>query len=159
MRLTFFFCAWLMCFASMSWADSLCVTKSGAVLRAEPQEKALMSWQVPKYMPLKSTGSRQNGFAEVIDVDGERHWASLRDVSAKMKCLVVRTRRSKLRTGPGINFAPSDLGVADRYGTFIDMGGEDEWTQVQDELGGRAWISLDHVWKPQKRMRMSFEAD
>lgn len=158
MRLIFFFVAGVLACA-VSRAQSTCVHRSGAILRSAPQATAPMSWKVPKYMPLAMTGQSRTGYIEVIDVDGQKHWASTKDVNSRLKCLVVAARKSKLRTGPGGEFAIAHAGVADKYSTFVDLGGEDGWTQVQDEMGDKAWINLDHVWKPSRRLRMSFEAD
>lgn len=108
-------------------------------------------------MPLAGTGKRQSGFIEVNDVDGQVHWVSGRDVSTAMTCVTVRARTSRLRLGPGKSFQASPLGIADRYTSFVDLGGEEGWTQVQDEDGEKAWVSLDHIWKPVRKTRMSFD--
>jgi uncharacterized protein YgiM (DUF1202 family) len=158
MRLIFFFLVLGVLGGSLAQAQtSLCVHRSGALLRSSPQASAPLSWKVPKYMPLKSTGFSKNGFYEVVDLDGQKHWASSNDVSSRLKCLVVSARTARLRTGPGSEFAVARAGVADRYSTFIDHGGEDGWTQVEDQDGEKSWINLDQVWKPSRRLRMSFD--
>lgn len=138
-------------------ADALCVVRSGAVLRSAAAADATPSWKVPKYMPLQSTGQKKGSWIEVVDVDGQRHWVSSRDVSSRMICIVVKTKRARVRKGPGGKFEMSSLGVADRYSTFLDRGGEDGWTQVEDEAGQRGWIHLDQTWKPRRKVRISFD--
>lgn len=59
--------------------------------------------------------------------------------------------------GPGPKFEKADL--AEQGMVFMDMGGEDGWTQVQNAEGKRAWINLDHTWKPAARVRMSFSPE
>jgi uncharacterized protein YgiM (DUF1202 family) len=141
-------------------ADStFCVNKSGAILRSAPDSSAPQSWKVPKFMPLQGTGARKGAWVEVVDVDGQKHWANTKDLSPKITCLVVKARKVQLRTGPGAEYDPSPAGVADRYTTFLDLGGEDGWTQVEDEMGQRGWINLDQIWKPRKKMRMSFDGE
>lgn len=138
-------------------AQGLCASKSGVVLRRAPSAKAAVSWRVPKYMPLMGTGKRQNGLMEVKDVDNQTHWVDARQVVGNMNCVVVRTKSTRLRMGPGKQFQPSPLGLADRYMAFLDLGGEDGWTQVENDEGEKGWVNMDHLWKPSRLMRMSFE--
>lgn len=154
-RHSLLFCLLLIC--EISWAQSFCVTKPGIYLRKTASSKAAVSWQVPKYMPLLGTGKRQGSFWEVKDVDSQVHWVAAHDVSTKISCLVVRVKSSRLRMGPGKSFQASPLGIADRYMAFSDLGGEEGWTQVQDEDGEKAWLSIDHTWKANKKSRVSFE--
>lgn len=117
-----------------------------------------MSWKVPRYMPLQPTGTTKGSWTEVSDVDGAKHWVQDRDVTTKLTCLVVKTKRSRLRLGPGSQFEMAPGGVADRYSAFVDKGGEDGWAQVEDEMGQKGWINLDQVWKPRRKVRLSFDS-
>lgn len=155
MRLIFFFVPLL--FLSSAWSQLYCVTKSGAKLYSQASSSSQMTWQVPKFMPLVGTGARKNNFVEVKDVDGQKHWIASKEVTAQKRCLVVSSKRTRLRIGPGNKYSLSNLGVADRYYSFLDLGGEDGWTKIQDEYGGEAWVNLDHVWKPSHKLRMSFD--
>lgn len=157
MRLIFFFCLGLFSAQSSAWAQIFCVQRAGAELRSSPSSSAQISWKVPLHMPLMGTGVKKNGYYEVTDVDGQKHWAASGDVTTQKKCLVVKAKKAKLRSGPGPEFGVSGLGVADRYYSFVDLGGEDGWTKVQDESGSQAWINLDQVWKPSHKLRMSFD--
>lgn len=138
-------------------AQAYCVTKSGARLRKTASAKAATSWRVPRYMPLQGTGKRQGAFLEVKDVDGQLHWVQRNEVTTAKTCVVVRVQLSRLRQGPGKSFQASQLGLADRYMAFLDLGGEEGWTQIEDEDGEKAWIAIDHIWKPVRRTRVSFE--
>lgn len=144
-------------FAATSSAQSLCVVKGGAGLRRAPSSKSPISWKVPKYMPLMGTGKRQNGLIEVKDVDGQTHWISGREVTTSWNCVVVRTKATRLRTGPGKQFQPSPLGMADKYAAFLDLGGEDGWIQIENDEGEKGWANMDHLWKPMRKTRMSFD--
>lgn len=138
-------------------AQSLCTTKSGVRLRKSASPKAAVTWKVPRHMPLLGTGKRQGNWLEVKDVDGQTHWVTTADVSRRSNCVVVKSKVSRLRTGPGSSYQASPMGLADRYSAFLDLGGEDGWTQVEDEDGETAWVNLDHLWKPTQRTRVSFE--
>lgn len=140
-------------------AQSYCINKDGVKLKATPSSKANTSWQVPKYMPLQGTGKKSGSYLEVIDLDQQVHWVQKKDVSTKMSCLVVKSKNTKLRTGPGTKYPQSPAGVADKYAAFKDLGGEDGWTQVEDDLGAKSWINLDKTWKASSRMRMSFDGE
>ncbi len=139
-------------------AQSLCASKPGVVLRRNPTSKASVSWKVPKYMPFMATGKRQgSGWLEVKDVDGQSHWVEGRLMTNSWNCVVVRTKSTRLRMGPGKQFQPSPLGLADRYTAFLDLGGEDGWTQIENDDGEKGWVNMDHLWKPSRRMKMSFD--
>lgn len=138
-------------------AQSYCVTKSGVRLRKAANIKAAVSWKVPRYMPLSGTGKRRGKFLEVKDVDNQLHWVQTNDVTTAKTCVVVKVSTTRLRQGPGRSFQASSLGLADRYMAFLDLGGEDGWTQIEDEDGEKAWVSVDHTWKPLRKTRVSFE--
>ncbi len=140
--------------ASLSQARPLCVIKSGAKLRESPFPAAEVTWRVPKFMPLWSTGNGKGYWIEVVDMDGEKHWAFGRDVSGNVRCLVVKSQRARLHAGPANRFPASNAGVADRYTTFRDLGGEDGWTKVEDEIGQSGWINLDQTWKPVGKVKV-----
>lgn len=142
---------------SVAFGQAYCVTKSGARLKKTSSPKSPTSWRVPQYMPLQGTGKRKGAYLEVKDVDGQVHWVNRSEVTTSKICVVVRVQLSRLRQGPGKSFQASPLGLADRYMAFLDLGGEDGWTQVEDEEGEKAWISVDHVWKPVRKTRVSFE--
>jgi SH3-like domain-containing protein len=142
----------------MSLAQAYCVTKPATKLRAAPDGRAAVSWKAPKFMPLQATGKKQGMWIEVVDLDGQQHWAHKNDLSKKLNCIVVKVASTKLRAGPGKKYELVHLGVVDKYASFLDLGGEDGWTQVQDESGEKAWLDLDHTWKPAKKLRMSFES-
>lgn len=111
-------------------------------------------------MPLQGTGERKGSYIEVQDLEGQSHWVKRSEVSTKIRCLAIQTKTTRLRQGPGKNHPMAEVAVMSRYAPFKDLGGEEGWTQVEDDTGAKAWINLDHVWKPVgKRLRMSFEKD
>ncbi len=144
-----------------AWGQAYCVRKNGVELKKSPSAQAPTSWKVGKYMPLQGTGKTQSGYAQVRDMDGEEHWVRLRDVRVTTNCLVIRVRQSILREGPGERYPAATVASSDRYSPYKDLGnGEDGWTQVQDDMGSKAWVNLDHCWRPRmSKIRMSFEPD
>lgn len=151
----------LVLFVMMPWAlaQSYCVTKNGARLRRTASAQAAVTWQVPQFMPLAGTGKKQGSWIEVRDMDDQVHWVNGAEVTTKQTCLVVKVKLARLRQGPGKSFQASEMGMADRYMAFRDLGGEDGWTQVEDAEGEKAWISLDSIWKPVRRTRVSFTSE
>lgn len=91
-------------------------------------------------------------------MEGATAFIARKDLSFGMKCLTVRVGKTRLRSGPGKDFKAAQL--SEKGESFLDLGGEDGWTQVQNPKGEKAWINLDHTWAPTSRkMRMSFEID
>lgn len=146
-------------FVGFAWAQSFCINKDGVKLKEAPNSKAKTTWQVPKYMPLQGTGNVSGSYFEVADLDGVIHWVLKKDVSRKMSCLVVKSKSTKLRTGPGVKYPVSPAGVVDKYAAYKDLGGEDGWTEIEDDLGTKSWINLDRTWKATSKMRMSFDGE
>ncbi len=144
-------------FCSFGFANPVCTTKAETFLKKTPSAKARISWRVGKYMPFMTTGKEEGGFLEVRDVDGQQHWISKRDVSQQVNCVVIKASSAKLKTGPGKSYDNSPLGLADKYTPFLDIGGEDGWTQVKDDSGIISWIQIDQLWRVRKKVRMSFE--
>lgn len=144
-------------FSSIGFADPVCTIKAETFLKKLPSVKSRISWRVGKYMPFMATGKEEGLFLEVRDVDGQQHWISKKDVSKQVNCVVVKATSAKLKTGPGKSYDNSPLGLADKYTPFLDIGGEDGWTQVKDDSGIISWIQIDQLWRVRKKVRMSFD--
>lgn len=144
--------------SSVSTAQSLCAHKPGTQLRRSPSATAPVTWRVPKYMPLMATGKRQAGaWLEVRDLDGQTHWVPRNRVTSNLSCIVVKAKATRLRMGPGKQFQPSPIGLAEKYAAFLDLGGEDGWTQIENDDGEKGWVNMDHIWRPLMRTRMTFD--
>lgn len=113
--------------------------------------------KIKKYTPLNWTGKREGRWLQVRNMSGQTYWMRGRDLSSSIKCLAVRVEQSRMYKGPGSSFDKAE--VAKKGEVFMDMGGEDGYTQVEDANGKRAWINLDHTWKPLSRIRMTFSPD
>jgi SH3-like domain-containing protein len=143
---------------TQSWAQSFCVKKNGTELHESPKANSPISWVVGKYMPLQGTGEKKGSYLEAQDLDGQNHWVKRADISTKIHCVVIQVKSSRVRQGPGKKYPNAEVASMSRYSPFKDLGGEEGWTQVEDDTGAKGWLDLDHVWKPAgMRLRMSFE--
>ncbi len=115
------------------------------------------SFKLSRYTPVTWTGKKESGWMEVKDMTGRTYWVRRHDLSFKLKCLSVQVKKSRLRTGPGTNYEQAP--VAQQGDSFLDLGGEDGWTRVENSKGEQAWINLDHTWHPASRKRMVFEPE
>jgi hypothetical protein len=125
--------------------------KSGLKKEVEKKDPPI---RISKYTPLNWTGKREGRWIEIQTMLGQTYWVRRKDVSTSLRCLTVKVEQSRLHKGPGPTFEKGE--VALRGDVFLDMGGEDGWTRIQDAYGMKAWINLDHVWKPESLIRMSF---
>lgn len=144
----------LLVLGSVAFADSVCVRKEQTPLLQKPDKNSVWVKNLRKYTPLKMTGKRSGVFVEVEDMDGHTAWVTRKDVSQSLKCVSV-TEKIKLRRGPGTKY--SVVSTAHRGRVFLDRGGEDGWTEVEDENGRRAWLKLENIWRPRETQRISFE--
>lgn len=140
-------------FANLSHA--LCVTSDRVSLRSKPDPKAKVTWIVDRYMPLLQV-ERKGAWIQVADVDNSKHWVHARNVSAKIDCVVVRSKNAKLRLGPGSEYHQTDLGLAKKYATFKKLGRDEAWLKIQDDYGHDHWVHEDTIWEPKSYRRVSF---
>jgi SH3-like domain-containing protein len=161
-RSALFMCAALFAcvfFPERSRAQSFCVKNSAVKLYAQPDEKSKVLATAAMYTPLSATGNKRDHWVEVSDVNSQKSWVQKKHLSSKMSCLVIVVNRTRLRSGPGSEYALAKMKSAEKFATFKDLGGEDGWTEVEDKFGAKSWVDMDHVWKPKSRMRISFEGD
>lgn len=150
----------LLCFSLpglSSEQQPYCVRTPGAKLWQKPAYKSKSLWKVVRFTPLLGTGKKKGPFLEVTNVDGNKFWIQKKDVSTKMSCLAVKTKKAALRKGPGESFELAEKKTAEKHEAFRDLGGEDGWTLVQNEEGEVSWVELSKTWKPKSRIRISFE--
>ncbi len=90
------------------------------------------------------------------DLEKETHWVHKSLVSNSFSCLVIKSSIANLREGPAVSFKMSFFSPADKYTPFRDLGGEDGWYQIQDELGNVFWIYGGNIWKPTDIIQINF---
>jgi hypothetical protein len=140
-----------------SWSQAACVGPAKTSFRKQPRAKSKEIYSAAKYFPFLPTGKSKNGYTQVQDMDGRTGWVRSHDLNWHWNCVTVRVRKSKLHSGPGAQFSSSQ--TASKGASFLDLGGEDGWTQIQNADGEKQWVNLDHLWRPHEAMRMSFEAE
>lgn len=143
-------------FLSTLHAQAYCVRKHEVSAYEKAGDKNEI-YKIEKYTPLQGTGLTKHRFVEVTSFDGKTFWVRNSMVTTDFSCLAVSVDKSRMREGPGKEFPANDL--AERGQVFKDLGGEDGWTMVENLDGGKAWLNLDHTWKPRSKLRMSFDAD
>lgn len=163
MALRFAFIKFLLLFvsvlpASLTWGQAYCVKKDKTELKVAPQKSATTPVLVDRFTPLQGTGKAESGWVEVTDFEKEKFWVQRKSVTTAYKCLVVRRKSTKLRTGPGKEFPLAEKSTAEKSEPFKDLSGEDGWSRVEGAEGKSGWVDLNHVWQPiNHRFRMSFE--
>ncbi len=126
-------------------ASALCVKAAEANLRQGPGTQHAISWEVFKYMPLRSIGEK-SGWYHVEDLDGDRHWIFGRLVDHDMRCAVVKANKANVRSGPGTQHANTPLGLVDRYYAFKVIGTQGDWVRVEDEVKNQGWVHRNLLW-------------
>jgi hypothetical protein len=159
----FFLICFLLSFASAHAERTVCVRVKETFAQVTPKplkardlakERRL---KLLKFTPLTWTGKKQGRFFEVQTREGATVWIRKSHVSFTESCVLVRVEKSRMMKGPGKKFEKDRL--AQKGDSFLALGGEDGWTQVQDSNGNTAWINLDHIWRPSSKIRMSFSSE
>lgn len=135
--------------------EPVCVVSAKANLRSKPSTAAPVTWMVGRNMPLQRLAV-QNGWSQVQDLRGQKHWVISKNVSAASSCAVVRVRTAALHRGPGASEPRADLKLADRYTPFRKVDRDGAWVRLEDDYRGSYWTRESNVWIPVKRSRMSF---
>ena len=144
----------LMFFSRESYG--LCVSAFQTRLRSEPSINGKITWVVGRYMPLLEL-ERRGRWIKVRDLDGEIHWAQATEVSGRERCVVVKTLSAALRKGPSANSPLATVRSVEKYTAFKRIEADPEnWYNVEDEAGGRYWISSSLVWRPTVVSRIGF---
>jgi SH3-like domain-containing protein len=147
-------CAFVL-FPLAAKSEPVCVTAPKAALRSAPNLKGPVTWVVSQNMPLMRIENK-NGWSQVIDLDGNKHWVSSKSISTKISCAVIKTKTAKLRRGPGVTKPEAELAIAERYTPFRKLDRDGSWLLVQDEYAGKYWVSETNVWIPITRSHIAF---
>ena len=135
-------------------ADSVCA-KSPMNLHAAPKDNAPVTWRAAKHMPFVRL-DQKNEWAKLQDLEGVVHYAHARDITAKVRCVVVKSNVANLHKDPSGNAPAADLKTVDRYTPFLRIEDKGDWIQIKDESNRTAWIQKGQVWKPVTVNSISF---
>jgi SH3-like domain-containing protein len=114
-----------------------------------------VTWKVAKYMPFLRL-ERKGSWSKVQDLEGQVHWLPSRELTAGIRCVVIKTNVAKLHKDPQMSAPAAVLRTLDRYTPLKRIKDQSEWIQVEDEDGHRAWVHESQVWKPVLVQSFSF---
>lgn len=126
-------------------AEALCIQSKRANLRQGPGTNFEVKWQVFQYMPFK-TLKKKGAWLRVQDLDGDIFWVHKKLTTKDYKCAVIKNDKTNLRSGPGTKFAKVDWSPVDKYFSMKVLKIENNWVNVEDGVGDRAWIYQPLVW-------------
>lgn len=106
-------------------------------------------------MPLLDI-EQKGGWYKVKDLDGEIHWVYSTLVSRSHQCLVIKSSRASLRTGPGSKYPNAKLRSADKYTPFKKLDSEGPWYLVEDVDGSQFWVHENLTWRALKVQKIGF---
>ncbi len=120
----------------------LCVIASRANLRTGPGTNYRISWEVHRFMPLIEV-TRQADWVKVRDVDGDIHWIWNRLVSAKVKCVTVKSSKANIRKRPTTR--SEKWFTVEKYSSFKFIEKRNNWVKVQHD-GQTMYVYHTLVW-------------
>ena len=125
--------------------EAVCVKVKRANLRQGPGLKYKKLWEVLQYMPFKKVGHK-GAWWKVQDVDGDFYWAHQRLFTTRFRCAVIKQNQTNLRSGPGTRYPPVSWSPVDKYFSLKVLKIKNQWVQVMDAAGDRAWVYRPLVW-------------
>ena len=126
-------------------ADALCISERRANLRQGPGLKYEKLWEVYRYMPFRQLG-RKGEWLRVQDLDGDIYWVNRRLITKSYKCAVIKKNKINLRKGPGTHYKKVKGIPGEKYYSMKVLKIKDNWVQVVDAWGDKAWVYRPLVW-------------
>ena len=126
-------------------AHALCINNSQANLRQGPGLHYDKIWEVFRYMPFQQLG-KKGEWLRVKDMDGDIYWVHKRLTTKSFKCAVIKKDATNLRRGPGTRFKKVKGMPGEKYFSMKVLKIKDNWVQVVDAWGDKAWIYRPLVW-------------
>ena len=133
---------------SLLWiapADALCISERRANLRQGPGLNYDKLWEVFRYMPFRQLG-RKGEWLRVQDLDGDIYWVHRRLTTKSYKCAVIKKNKINLRRGPGTHFKKYKGIPGEKYYSMKVLKIKNNWVQVVDAWGDKAWVYRPLVW-------------
>ena len=125
-------------------ANALCVVEPETYLHVGPGfEYPKSSWKLNINTPLKKLDS-WNDWYKVADVDGDIHWVHTGAVIEGYFCLIVKVKKTVLRTGPGERY--EKITDSQKYQVFRFVQKQGKWAQVANEEGEGFWLLTASTW-------------
>lgn len=136
-------------------AQAACVMSDRANLRSGPGPNHSINWTVGKYTPL-IVQNRRGNWAEVEDMDGEKHWIYRPNINERETCLSISGTIANLRTAPSGSAALGNIRRVDRYTPFLQLDRRGAWFKVRGSWGDEYWVHESLVWRPLKVVRINY---
>ena len=128
--------------ASVASAERLSVKSDIANIRAEPNTKSAVIWQVEKFHPVNVI-QRQGDWCLFEDFEGDRGWIH-KDLLDNVRTVIVKTDNCNVRSGPGTE---NDIRfTVDKGVPFKVLGEKGAWIHVVHADGDEGWIHRALVW-------------
>ena len=143
--LTVIFLTLTFCAVISQNTEALCIKNDRANLRKGPGTKHKKLWEVFKYMPFKQLGVKDS-WKRIQDVDGDIYWVYEPLTTQDYKCAVVKNDKTNLRTGPGTSFPKVPWAPVDKFFSMKVLKVKNNWVQIEDSAGDKAWIYKPLVW-------------
>jgi len=126
-------------------ADALCIKNRQANLRQGPGLHYDKIWEVFRYMPFHQLG-KKGEWLRVQDLDGDIYWVHKKLTTKSFKCAVIKKDATNLRNGPGTHYEKVKGMPGEKYFSMKVLKIKDNWVQVVDAWGDKAWIYRPLVW-------------
>ena len=126
-------------------ADALCIKNRQANLRQGPGLHYDKIWEVFRYMPFQQLG-KKGEWLRVKDLDGDIYWVHKKLTTKSFKCAVIKKDATNLRNGPGTKYKKVKGMPGEKYFSMKVLKIKDNWVQVVDAWGDKAWIYRPLVW-------------
>ena len=133
----------LMAFLSISvWAEMLCITTRKANVREGPGIEYDISWEDWRNVPVEIVTNAGNWY-HVMDYAGDEGYLH-RSVLSGRECVIVKTRKANIRSGPGLNYEPE--WIVDNGYPFLVSDYRGDWLRVDGTGNVSGWIHKSIVW-------------
>lgn len=145
----FFIFVVLICFGlTIMWsssAEALCIKNRRANLRQGPGLNYDKIWEVFRYMPFQQLG-KKGEWLRVKDMDGDIYWVHKSLTTKSFKCAVIKKDATNFRSGPGTKYKKVKGMPGEKYFSMKVLKIKDNWVQVVDAWGDKAWVYRPLVW-------------
>jgi SH3-like domain-containing protein len=115
-------------------------------LRSRASDKAPVTWQVRKYMPLRQIGGYGKDWLKVIDYEGAKHWVRSQQFSNKYYCAVITSDNVPVKSGPSPSYSQKYKELSNKYETYRFLRRDGEWLEIMDVYGDTGWVNGKYAW-------------
>jgi SH3-like domain-containing protein len=136
----------LVCFMMIDPADVCaerrCVNVPTANVRARPEEKAPVLWQIERYHPVFVV-EKKGSWYRFRDYENDEGWIhqSLLDGN---NCVITKMNKGNIRSGPATSH--SILFTFEKGIPFKVLKKQGDWFFIEHSDGDRGWIHKSLVW-------------